>query len=74
MWLVSTSPEMVKSSGRTVLLPNGRTRDVIGQTSAKPLARQNSTGDKTSAGRRPLCSRPMRGSKSVQIRSPASGS
>jgi hypothetical protein len=47
---------------------------VIGQTIANPLARQKPTGETTSAGRRPLCSRPIRGSKSVQIRSPDAGS
>jgi len=55
-------------------VPNGRTREVIGQTMAKRLACQNASGATTSAGRRPPCSRPIRGSKSVQMRSPSFGS
>jgi hypothetical protein len=38
-------------SGSTTLVPKGRTRDVTGQTMASPLARQNATGETTSAGR-----------------------
>jgi len=72
-WLVRISPAIGRPSGRTVLVGNGRTREAIGQTIAKCVARQNATGDRTSAGRRPPCSRPVRGSKSVQIRSPSSG-
>src|SRR5438046_5848434 len=72
-WLVRTSPTIGRPEGNTTLVPNGRTREVIGQTIANSVAWLNSAGDTTSAGRRPLCSRPTRGSKSVQIRSPASG-
>src|SRR6266436_7182017 len=72
-WLVRISPETGNPGGNTTLVPNGRTREVIGQTIANSVTRQKSPGETTSAGRRPLCSRPMRGSKSVQIRSPASG-
>src|SRR6266566_2560972 len=72
-WLVRTSPTIGRPEGNTTLVPNGRTREVIGQTIANSVTWQNSAGDTTSAGRRPLCSRPTRGSKSVQIRSPASG-
>ena len=46
---------------------------VIGQTTTNDEARKKSLAERTSAGRRPLCSRPVRGSKSVQMRSPASG-
>src|SRR6516162_2674588 len=72
-WLVRISPETDSPGGNTTLVPKGRMREVIGQTIANSVTRQKSAGDTTSAGRRPLCSRPTRGSKSVQIRSPASG-
>lgn len=72
-WLVKISPEIGDPSGSTTLVPKGLTREVIGQTTANSVTWQNSPGETTRAGRRPLCSRPTRGSKSVQIRSPASG-
>src|SRR5271163_2177749 len=72
-WLVKISPETGSPSGSTTLVPKGRTCEVIGQTIANSVTRQKSAGETTSAGRRPLCSRPTWGSKSVQIRSPASG-
>src|SRR6266568_6511814 len=72
-WLVRISPETGSPTGNTTLVPKGRTREVIGQTIANSVTRQKSAGETTSAGRRPLCSRPTRGSKSAQIRSPASG-
>src|SRR6266404_9351691 len=72
-WLVKISPETGSPTGSTTLVPRGRTREVIGQTIANSVTRQKSAGETTSAGRRPLCSRPMRGSKSAQMRSPASG-
>src|ERR1700730_16278388 len=72
-WLVKISPETGSPIGRTTLVPKGRTRKVIGQTIANSVTWQKSAGETTSAGRRPLCSRPTRGSKSAQIRSPASG-
>src|SRR5271166_5946627 len=70
---VRISPETGSPDGNTTLVPNGRTREVTGQTIANSVTRQKSAGETTSAGRRPLCSRPKRGSKSVQTRSPASG-
>jgi hypothetical protein len=72
-WPVSTSPAIASPGGSTTLLPNGLMRVVIGQTMANSAARQNSPGDTTRAGRRPLCSLPTRGSKSVHNRSPAFG-
>src|ERR1700751_1471859 len=72
-WLVKISPETGSPIGSTMLVPKGRTREVIGQTIANSVTRQKSAGETTNAGRRPLCSRPTRGSKSVQIRPPASG-
>src|SRR6267378_150503 len=72
-WLVKISPETGSPIGSTTLVTKGRMREVIGQTIANSVTRQKSLGETTSAGRRPLCSRPTRGSKSVQIRSPASG-
>src|SRR5436190_9138765 len=72
-WLVRISPETGNPAGNTTLVPKGRTREVIGQTIANSVTRQKSPGERTSAGRRPLCSRPTRGSKSAQMRSPASG-
>src|SRR5271169_5469872 len=72
-WLVKISPETGNPGGNTTLVPKGRTREIIGQTIANSVTWQNSAGDTTSAGRRPLCSRPTRGSKSAQTRSPASG-
>src|SRR6266404_9409358 len=72
-WLVKISPETGSPIGSTTLVPKGRMREVIGQTIANSVTRQKSAGETTSAGRRPLCSRPTRGSKSAQIRSPASG-
>src|SRR5271170_837265 len=71
-WLVKISPEIGSPGGNTTLVPKGRTREIIGQTIANSVTWQNSAGDTTNAGR-PLCSRPTRGSKSDQIRSPASG-
>jgi len=73
IWLVSTSPTTGRPSGNTTLVRNGRTRDVIGQTTAKPVFSVKTFDESTSAGRRPACSLPLVGSKSVQIRSPASG-
>src|SRR5215472_12239722 len=72
-WVVRISPETGSPGGNTTLVPKGRTREVIGQTIANSVTRQKSAGETTSAGRRPRCSRPTQGSKSVQIRSPASG-
>src|ERR1700739_4070357 len=72
-WLVRISPETGSPIGSTTLVPKGRTREVIGQMIANSVTRQKSAGETTNAGRRPLCSRPTRGSKSAQIRSPASG-
>src|SRR5438552_6808576 len=72
-WLVKISPETGSPVGSTTLVPKGRTREVIGQTIANSVTRQKSAGETTGAWRRPLCSRPTRGSKSAQIRSPASG-
>src|SRR5207249_3479797 len=72
-WLVKISPATGNPGGNTTLVPKGRTREVIGQTIANSVTRQKSAGETTSAGRRPLCSQPTRGSKSAQIRSPASG-
>jgi hypothetical protein len=63
---------MGRPSGKTTLDAKGRIRLVIGQTMANRDASQNGAGDTTSAGRRPLCSLPVRGSRSVQMRSPAS--
>ncbi len=71
---VKISPAIGKPGGNTTLVPNGLTRVVIGQTMVKRLACQNATGEMTSAGRLPPCSRPVLGSQSVQIRSPSSGS
>ena len=70
---VKISPEIGNPGGNTTLVPKGRTREVIGHTIANSVARLNSPGETTNAGRRPLCSRPTRGSKSVQTKSPASG-
>src|SRR5260370_13007555 len=72
-WLVKISPATGSPIGSTTLVPKGRTREVIGQTIANSVTRQKSAGETTRAGRRPLCSRPTRGSKSTQTRSPASG-
>jgi hypothetical protein len=72
-WLAKISPDTGNPPGNTTLVPNGRIFDVIGHTMATPLACQKAEGDTTSAGRFPLCSRPTLGSKSVQIKSPASG-
>ncbi len=55
------------------LEPKSRIVRVIGQTMANAEAEKKALGDSTKAGRRPLCSRPVRGSKSVQIKCPASG-
>ena len=69
-----------RGEARLVLEAIAEVRSRVGQTSAmygpmmaKPDARKNSRGEMTRAGRRPPCSRPVRGSKSVQMRSPASG-
>src|ERR1700751_3476910 len=72
-WLVKISPETGSPVGSTTLVPKRRTREVIGQTIANSVTRQKSAGETTSAGRPPLCSRPIWGSKSAHIRSPASG-
>src|SRR6266481_6268084 len=37
IWLVRISPVIGRPGGRTTLVGNGRTRDVIGQTMAKPV-------------------------------------
>jgi hypothetical protein len=37
MWLVRISPAIGNLEGRTTLVGNGRTRDVIGQTIARPV-------------------------------------
>ena len=60
----------VERMGELVL---GRMREVTGQTTAKPVFSVKTAGETTSAGRRPACSLPLVGSKSVQIRSPVSG-
>src|SRR5713101_5032883 len=62
-----------RPGGRTTLVGNGRTRDVIGQTMAKPVFSVNAAEETTRAGRRPACSLPLVGSKSVQIKSPWPG-
>src|SRR5580693_732293 len=72
-WLVRISPVIGKPGGSTTLVPKGRTCEVIGQTIANSVTWEKSAGETTSAGRRPRCSRPTRGLKSVQMRSPASG-
>jgi hypothetical protein len=71
--LVRISPAIGKLEGSTTLVGKGRTRDVIGQTIARPVFSVNAAGETTRAGRRPACSRPLVGSKSVQMRSPVSG-
>ncbi len=71
-WLVRISPATGKPGGSTTLEPKWRIVVVIGQTMAKAEAAKKAPGYRTRAGPRPLCSRPTRGSKSVQIRSPAS--
>src|SRR6516165_7447106 len=68
-WLVKISPEIGSPIGSTTLVPKGRTEEVIGQTIANAVTRKNSAVGTPSAGGRPLCSRPTRGSKSVQIKS-----
>src|SRR5438045_6203687 len=73
MWLVRISPETGSPAGSTTLVGNGRTRDVIGHTTARPVFSVNVADETTRAGRRPACSRPLVGSKSVQIRSPDLG-
>src|ERR1700731_539676 len=73
MWLVKISPAIGKLEGRTTLVGNGRTRDVIGQTIANPVFSMKAAGETTRAGRRPASSRPLAGSKSAQKRSPVSG-
>ncbi len=65
------SPATGKPSGRPTLDAKGLTFEVIGQTIAKRDASQNCNGEMTTAGHRPLCSRPTRGSKSIHTRSPA---
>jgi hypothetical protein len=37
IWLVKISPAIGRLAGRTTLVGNGRTRDVIGQTIARPV-------------------------------------
>ncbi len=71
-WLVRISPEIGNPSGRTTLDAKGRTEVVIGHTMANRDGRQNKAGETIKAGRRPLCSRPVLGFKSIQTRSPAS--
>src|ERR1700683_1925399 len=70
---VRISPFKGKFAGSTTLEPNGRILLVIGQTISKRAPSYRSWGEITSAGRRPPCSRPVRGSKSVQTMSPARG-
>jgi len=52
-WLSRISPEIGRPSGSTTLVGKGFTRDVIGQTKAKPVLRVSAAGETTSAGRRP---------------------
>src|ERR1700686_4722388 len=73
IWLISISPAIGSPGGRTTLVGNGRIWDVIGHTTTKPVLRLKAVGEITSAGLRPACSRPLVGSKSVQIRSPVPG-
>jgi len=49
-WLVRISPLKGNPAGNTMLVPKGRTREVIGQTIANSVTRQNSAGETTSAG------------------------
>jgi hypothetical protein len=72
-WLIRISPMIGRPAGKTTLVGNGRTRDVIGQTTARPVFSVKPADEITSAGRRPDCSLPLVGSNSVQIKSPASG-
>jgi hypothetical protein len=37
MWLVSISPDTDRPAGKTTLVGKGRTREVIGQTTARPV-------------------------------------
>ena len=67
------SPAIGRPSGKTTLVGNGRIRLVMGQTITKPVFRAKAAGETTSAGLLPACSRPTVGSKSVQMRWPASG-
>src|SRR5216683_4635850 len=73
IWLVRISPVIGRPGGRRTLVGNGRTRDVIGQTMAKPVFSVNAAEETTRAGRRLACSLPLVGSKSVQIKSPWPG-
>ena len=73
MWLIRISPATGRPGGSTTLVGKGRTREVIGQTTANPVLALNAAAEITRAGRRPACSVPLVGSKSVQIRSPADG-
>jgi hypothetical protein len=73
MWLVRISPAIARPGGSTTLVGNGRTREVIGQTTARPVFSVNPAEETTRAGRRPACSLPLAGSNSVQIRSPLAG-
>ncbi len=72
IWLVRISPVIGKPCGNTTLDANGRVLEVIGHTMINRETRHNGDGEMTSAGRLPLCSRPRRGSTSIQTRSPAS--
>src|SRR5579864_626290 len=63
IWLVNISPAIGRPAGRTTLVGNGRTRDVIGHTTAKPVLAANETEETTSAGRRPACSGTGRSSR-----------
>jgi hypothetical protein len=67
------SPATGKPPGSTTLVGKGLIRLVIGQTTTNPVLALKTAGEITRAGRRPACSRPRVGSKSVQIRSLASG-
>lgn len=55
IWRVRISPLIGKPGGRTTLVGNGHTRDVIGQTTAKPVYLVNAADETTNAGRFALC-------------------
>ena len=48
-WLRRISPEIGRPSGSTTLVGKGLTREVIGQTKAKPVLSVNAAGETTSA-------------------------
>jgi hypothetical protein len=50
MWLVKISPPTGSPGGSTTLVGNGRTREVIGQTTARPVFSVNEAADRTRAG------------------------